>query len=70
MEANSFYEQKISASEALHELIHYYKACKSVGGQMITIWHNNFLGTGPSLLPWRNAYERFLEEIKIAEQVN
>lgn len=70
MEANSFYEQKISASEAAAELIHYYRTCKSVGGQMITIWHNNFLGSDASFIPWRNAYEWLLEEIKIAEQAN
>jgi len=61
MEANSFYEQRISAGEAYHELIHYYTVCSAVEGQLITIWHNNFLGTDPQFEEWRNMYERFIE---------
>jgi len=63
MEANSFYEQRASASEAYHELMHYYTACKAVEGQLITIWHNNFLGTDPKFEEWRNIYERFVVQV-------
>ena len=63
MEANSFFEQKYSAQQALEELRHYYREVKSVGGQMITIWHNSFLGTGNRYQGWRNMYKKFIEEI-------
>ena len=63
MEANSFYEQKFTATQALDELRHYYKAIKNVNGLMVTLWHNTFLGTDPSFAGWRNVYEQFISEI-------
>ncbi len=63
MEANSFYEQKITAEEAYAELMHYYTVCKASGGQLITIWHNNFLGSDPKFKKWRNVYQRFIRQI-------
>jgi hypothetical protein len=30
---------------------------------MITIWHNNFLGTDREFMGWRDVYEIFLEEV-------
>jgi hypothetical protein len=63
MEANSFYEQKITAEEAYDELMHYYTVCKAVDGELITIWHNNFLGSDPKFEKWRNVYQRFINQI-------
>lgn len=70
MEANSFFEQKISANEAYDELIHYYTVCKAIGGQLISIWHNNFLGTDPLYEEWRNTYQRFIETISQLESAS
>ncbi|MEP7143145.1 MAG: polysaccharide deacetylase family protein [Ferruginibacter sp.] len=61
MDANSFYEQKFTAAEAHNELVRYYLICKEVNGQLITIWHNNFLGTDPQFAGWRDIYEQFVE---------
>jgi hypothetical protein len=63
MEANSFYEQEFSPRQALEELRHYYRITKSVHGLLITIWHNNFLGTDRKLAGWREVYEKFIQEI-------
>lgn len=63
MEANSFYEQKYTSLQALEEMRHYYKLVHSVGGMLITIWHNNFLGDAKMYRGWREVYEEFLEEI-------
>ena len=63
MEANSFFEQKYPAQQALEEMRHYYHEVKSVGGQMITIWHNSFLGTGNLYRGWREMYSSFINEI-------
>lgn len=63
MDANSFYEQKLTSNEALAELMRYHVTCKKVGGKMITIWHNNFLGTGKEFSGWREVYRKFIETL-------
>ena len=65
MDANSFYEQKMTAAETFDELIKYYQACKEVGGTLITIWHNHFLGSDPVFLPYREVYRTFVENISL-----
>ena len=66
MEATSYYEQKITSEEALNDLMHYYEAVKKVGGTLITIWHNGFLGTDSEFNGWRDAYERFVQNVAAA----
>ncbi|MEO5564225.1 MAG: polysaccharide deacetylase family protein [Chitinophagaceae bacterium] len=63
MEANSFYEQKVSAEQALEEMRNYYTAVKSVNGTFIMIWHNSFLGTDPLFAGWRDVFEKFIKEV-------
>ncbi|MDB5196656.1 MAG: hypothetical protein JWP88_1027 [Flaviaesturariibacter sp.] len=63
MDANAFYEQKLSASEAYEELLRYYTEIKKVKGDLITIWHNNILGSEPEFARWRKTYQRFLEHV-------
>jgi hypothetical protein len=60
MEANSFFEQKLSSQQSLEELLHYYKEVKAVNGTLITLWHNTFLGTDPLFKGWREVYEQFI----------
>jgi hypothetical protein len=64
MDANSFYEQKQSAEETYDELLHYYTQCKTVGGTLITIWHNNFLGTDKMFEGWKEIYRRFIAQVQ------
>ena len=61
MDANSFFEQHLSAEEAGEELQYYHDTVKEVGGQLITIFHNHFLTKQPQWKPWREMYLRFLE---------
>lgn len=63
MDANSFYEQHYSPQQAYEEMMHYYTAVKSVNGTMISIWHNNFLGTDKLYEGWKETYEKFIQEI-------
>ncbi len=65
MEANSYYEQKLSAPSAYEELMHYYAACKQVNGTLITIWHNHMLGSDKLYKGWGEMYEQFLQTIEI-----
>jgi hypothetical protein len=60
MDANAYYEQGLSAPAALEELDQYLKQIKSVGGTMITIWHNSFLGTDESFAGWKETYHEFI----------
>ncbi|MBX9783327.1 MAG: polysaccharide deacetylase family protein [Chitinophagaceae bacterium] len=60
MEANSFYEVKQSAEEALTELRHLFEEVKKVNGTFITIFHNHFLGTDPMFSGWKEMYEEFV----------
>lgn len=64
MDANSYYEQHFSASQAYEELLDYYTVCKEVNGTLITIWHNNFLGTAKEFYGWREMYEKFIRVMK------
>ena len=63
MDANSFFEQKSTPQEALEEILNYYKAIKEVNGTMITLWHNNILGTGKEFEGWREVYEKFIKKV-------
>ncbi len=63
MEANSFYEQRYSAEQAYEQAVYYLNVCKQVGGTLITIWHNHFLGTAKEFTGWRECYEKFILSI-------
>lgn len=62
MDANAYYEQRLSADEALGELRELLRVIRSVGGTMSTVWHNHFLGTAPEFEGWRETYARFVAE--------
>jgi hypothetical protein len=64
MDANSFYEQKQNAEQSFKELTHYYTVCKNVNGTLITIWHNNFLGSSAAFKGWKEMYERFIAQVQ------
>ena len=63
MEANSFFEQKYLPQRAYEEMMYYYNVVKAVNGALITIWHNNFLGTYPLFSGWRDVYEEFVSVV-------
>lgn len=63
MEANSFYEQKFTAQQALDEMRHYYNAVRLVNGTFIMIWHNQFFGTDKLYVGWKEVYEQFIKEV-------
>lgn len=63
MDANSFYEQHYNAEQAYNEMMHYYKVCKQVNGTLITLWHNNFVGTDKQFKGWGDAYKKFLDSV-------
>jgi hypothetical protein len=62
MDANAYYERKLTAQQAFAELMQVYQAVKKVNGMMITIWHNNFLGGEKAFQSWKKVYELFLKD--------
>src|ERR1043166_6662277 len=60
MEANSYYEQKLSAAQAFEELKRYVDVVRSVNGTLITIWHKSFLGTAKQFKGWSEIYKKFI----------
>jgi hypothetical protein len=64
MDANTYYEQKQNAVQAYEELMHYYNICKKINGTLITIWHNNFLGTDKKFNGWSAMYEKFIAQVQ------
>ena len=64
MDANSFYEQQQNAAETFDELLHYLAVCKAVNATLITIWHNNFLGTANQFTGWAAMYEKFIAQVR------
>ncbi len=63
MDANLFYEQKLTPQQALDEMLYYYQQVKNVNGILITIWHNNFFGTDERFKGWKEMYEQFVKEV-------
>ncbi|MEP6749334.1 MAG: hypothetical protein ABJB86_16485 [Bacteroidota bacterium] len=62
MDANAFYEQKLSPRQAYDELIYYYNTIKKLNGLFVAIWHNHFLGTDKKFAGWKEMYELFMKE--------
>lgn len=60
MDANAFFEEKLSAHGAAEEMKHYYSISKSVHGECIFIHHNHFLTEENEWIDWRKMYENFL----------
>ena len=59
MDANSYYEQHFTPEQVLVEMKHYYEITKQINGELITIWHNHFLGTDKMFEGWKEVYEEF-----------
>lgn len=64
MEANCYYELRQSPEESLKELMHYYDICREWNGTLITIFHNNFLGTAQEFRGWKEMYGEFISQIR------
>ncbi len=62
MDANAFFQQKLSVRQAYEELKQYYTILKKINGLFITIWHNNFLGSDKKMTQWKEMYELFMKE--------
>lgn len=62
MDANAFYEQKLSPQKAYEELTHYYNTIKRINGLFVIIWHNHFLGSDKTFAGWKEMYELFMKE--------
>ena len=64
MDANALYEQNMAPEEALVLLKQFLKEIREINGTMITIFHNNFLGTDKKFEGWRTIYSEFIRTVK------
>ena len=64
MDANSFYEQRQDTEQTWAELQYYLSICKAVNGTLITVWHNNFLGSSIEFNGWKDLYEKFIAQVR------
>jgi hypothetical protein len=62
MDANAYFEQHLSAEEAVNEMQHYHDIVKSVDGEFSIIMHNHFLTEDKQWIEWRRMYEDFLQK--------
>lgn len=62
MDANSFYEQHYTATQAAEELRFYSQQVQALKGEMICVCHNHLLGSGALFKGWNTAYENFLRD--------
>lgn len=62
MDANAYYEEKLSPAGAQKELQQYLSITRKVNGTLITVWHNSFLGTAKEFAGWREVYADFFEK--------
>lgn len=63
MDANAYFEEKLSSRQALDEMKHYYNVVKKVNGTLVILWHNTFLGTDKKFEGWREVYESFVKQL-------
>lgn len=63
MDACAYHQQKLTPHQAYEQMISYYNTIKNVEGLMITICHNQFLGTATEFTGWKEVYEKFLKEV-------
>jgi hypothetical protein len=61
-DTTAFYEEKLSAQQAFQQLMTFYNAVRNLNGLMITIWHNQFLGSDERFKGWKDVYEIFLKD--------
>lgn len=65
MDANCFYEEGLSAQESFTELKEFYYSCKKINGKLITVFHNNFLGTDKKFSGWKDLYSNFISQVQL-----
>ena len=63
MDSTAIFEQHSTEEQAFNEIKKLAEEVRKVNGLMITIWHNNYLGSDPQYSGWKNVYERFVREI-------
>jgi len=64
MDSTAIFEQHSTEEQAFREIKAFAQEIKKVNGIMITIWHNNYLGTDPLFRGWKNVYKKFVESLE------
>ncbi len=60
MDATAIFKERIPIDKASADLQYYFDTVKEVGGEFVTIFHNNFLTDQTAFKEWKNLYADFL----------
>jgi hypothetical protein len=63
MDANCFYEQRLSITDSYQELLYYKTICEQNNGLFIPIFHNHFLGSDKLYKGWKGIFEDFISQL-------
>jgi uncharacterized protein YktA (UPF0223 family) len=58
MDANAFYEEKLTQTQALESYKTFATICQQVNGQMCSLWHNEFISNYNLFAGWHQVYEQ------------
>lgn len=61
MDANAYYEKKMTAAEGLQELVQLYNKVRETGGDCIIVSHNHLLGHKSEWENWPTLYVEFIK---------
>ena len=60
MDATAIFQERIAIDKASTDLQYYFDTVRKLGGEFITIFHNNFLTDQTAFKEWRDLYADFL----------
>ncbi len=60
MDATAIFQERIAVDKAASDLQYYFDTVKLLGGECITIFHNNFLTAQNTFKEWKDLYADFL----------
>ena len=60
MDSTAIFEQEMKVEDASNELQQYLETIKKINGTLITVFHNNYLGTDERFQEWKKMYEEFV----------
>ena len=63
MDSTAIFEQETNVKDASEELQQYLATIKKLNGTMITVFHNNYLGTDERFQEWKKMYQDFLGNV-------
>jgi hypothetical protein len=68
MDTTAIFQNRSAVYDAFLELQELYDQVKLLGGEMVCIFHNQYLTNQPECIEWKNGYEIFLRKNSVTTQ--